>query len=101
MSRCVLAREVWKLKVEKGPSEHGVYKLGYLWLAPTFMNEFWKVDPDKSVVVGRFRMPGVVWGAPWVDRMLYMVPLEGDSSENSAWMVGRSGSLTPDWRPSG
>ena len=67
MSRCVLAREVWKVKVEKGPSEHGVYKLGYLWLAPTFMNEFWKVDPDRGAVVGRFQMPGIVWGAPWVD----------------------------------
>ena len=67
MGRCVLAREVWKLKVEKGPSEHGVYKFGYLWLAPTFMNEFWKVDPDRGAVVGRFQMPGIVWGAPWVD----------------------------------
>lgn len=35
MGRQVLATEVWRLRVEKGPSEHGVYKFGYLWLAPT------------------------------------------------------------------
>ncbi len=60
--------EKWKLSVGKSPAEHGVYKLGYLWLAPTFRNAFWKVDPENGKVVRKFVMPDNVWGAPWVEK---------------------------------
>ncbi|MCD6469267.1 PQQ-binding-like beta-propeller repeat protein [Candidatus Bathyarchaeota archaeon] len=59
--------EIWRLKVGVGPAEHGVYKNGYLYLAPTFRDEFWKVDPEKGVILKAFKMPSHVWGAPWVD----------------------------------
>jgi len=58
---------VWRLEVGTGPAEHGVYKDGYIYLAPTFRDEFWKVDPEKGEVLRTFKMPGHVWGAPWVD----------------------------------
>jgi len=59
--------EAWKLEVGVSPAEHGVYKNGFLYLAPTFRDEFWKVDPERGCIVKVFKMPGHVWGAPWVD----------------------------------
>jgi len=61
------AKRIWKLEVGIGPAEHGVYKNGFLYLAPTFRDEFWKVDPEKGTILKIFKMPGHVWGAPWVD----------------------------------
>ena len=58
---------IWKLEVGVSPAEHGVYKDGFLYLAPTFRDEFWKVDPEKGEIVKVFKMPGHVWGAPWID----------------------------------
>ena len=58
---------IWKLEVGVSPAEHGVYKDGFLYLAPTFRDEFWKVVPEKGEIVKVFKMPGHVWGAPWVD----------------------------------
>ncbi|MEM1607327.1 MAG: hypothetical protein QXW55_04820 [Candidatus Bathyarchaeia archaeon] len=40
---------------------------GYLYLAPTFRDEFWKVKPETGTIVERYEMPGHVWGAPLVD----------------------------------
>ncbi|HIE19261.1 TPA: hypothetical protein EYP75_06005, partial [Candidatus Bathyarchaeota archaeon] len=54
---------IWKLEVGVSPAEHGVYKDGFLYLAPTFRDEFWKVDPEKGHIVKVFKMPGHVWGA--------------------------------------
>lgn len=59
--------KIWSLEVGVGPAEHGVYKGGFLYLAPTFRDEFWKVDPERGVILKVFKMPGHVWGAPWVD----------------------------------
>ncbi|MEM1602303.1 MAG: PQQ-binding-like beta-propeller repeat protein [Candidatus Bathyarchaeia archaeon] len=58
---------IWRLGVGVGPAEHGVYVGGYLYLAPTFRNEFWKVDPESGAILKRYCMPGNVWGAPLVD----------------------------------
>ncbi|MEM1997866.1 MAG: PQQ-binding-like beta-propeller repeat protein [Candidatus Bathyarchaeia archaeon] len=73
------AIDVWKLDVGVGPAEHGVYVDGYLYLAPTFRDEFWKVDPETGAILDRFRMPGHVWGAPLVDGSgLYGASTGGD-----------------------
>jgi outer membrane protein assembly factor BamB len=58
----------WRLEVGVSPAEHGAYVDGYLYLAPTFRDEFWKVNPETGTILQRFKMPGHVWGAPWVDR---------------------------------
>jgi len=58
---------VWRLEVGTSPAEHGVYKGGNIYLAPTFRDEFWKVEAEKGEVLATFKMPGNVWGAPWVD----------------------------------
>ncbi|MEM2448250.1 MAG: PQQ-binding-like beta-propeller repeat protein, partial [Candidatus Bathyarchaeia archaeon] len=63
----VSIKELWSLEVGVGPAEHGVYKFGYLWLSPTFKNQFWKVDPETGSILKTYDMPGNVWGAPWVD----------------------------------
>lgn len=63
----VSIEELWSLEVGVGPAEHGVYKSGYLWLSPTFRNQFWKVDPETGSILKTYDMPGNVWGAPWVD----------------------------------
>ncbi|RLF23780.1 MAG: hypothetical protein DRN15_04755 [Thermoprotei archaeon] len=60
--------EKWRLPVGVGPAEHGVYKLGRLWLAATYRNAFWEVDPESGRVLREFIMPGQVPGAPWVER---------------------------------
>jgi len=57
----------WRLDVGVGPAEHGVYVDGYLYLAPTFRDEFWKVNPETGTILKRYKMLGHVWGAPWVD----------------------------------
>ena len=74
----IKASRIWSLEVGKGPAEHGVYRDGNLYLAPTYNFEFWKVDPEKGSILKSFKMPGHVWGAPWVDETaLYGASTEG------------------------
>jgi outer membrane protein assembly factor BamB len=74
----VYIEKLWSLEVGVGPAEHGVYKFGYLWLSPTFKNQFWKVDPETGSILRTYSMPGNVWGAPWVDENhLYGASTEG------------------------
>jgi outer membrane protein assembly factor BamB len=63
----IKVEDAWRLEVGVSPAEHGVYVDGYLYLAPTFRDEFWKVNPETGTILKRFKMPGHVWGAPWVD----------------------------------
>lgn len=86
----VSAIDAWKLDVGVGPAEHGVYVDGYLYLAPTFRDEFWKVDPETGAILDRFRMPGHVWGAPLVDESgIYGASTGGDviKFRHDGWCV--------------
>jgi len=58
---------IWSLEVGVGPAEHGVYRKGFLYLAPTFRDEFWMVNAESGKILKTFKMPDHVWGAPWVD----------------------------------
>ncbi len=74
----LVIREAWRLPVGIGPAEHGVYKFSKLWLAATYRDSFWEVDPRTGRVICEFRMPGHVWGAPWVESdSLYGASLGG------------------------
>jgi len=83
----------WRIEVGVGPAEHGVYVDGYLYLAPTFKSEFWKVDPETGTILYKYSMPGYVWGAPLVDRSgLYGASMGGDvvkfgSNYDIVWKV--------------
>jgi len=73
------AEEAWKLEVGVSPAEHGVYKDGHVYLAPTFRDEFWKIDPKTGTILKTFKMPGHVWGAPWIDNTgIYGASTGGD-----------------------
>ena len=53
---------IWSLEVGVGPAEHGVYRKGFLYLAPTFRDEFWMVDAESGKILKTFKMPDHVWG---------------------------------------